>query len=60
MEISKRKRSNAFFKEDDIVINEEYNSIINNMTNFNINSNSELYQLNLKINDLEKAEKLTP
>ena len=54
MEISKRKRSNAFFKEDDIVINEEYNSIINNMTNFNINSNSELYQLNLKINDLEK------
>jgi TolA-binding protein len=54
MEISKRKRSNDFFKEDDILINEEYNSIINNMTNFNINSNYELYQLNLKINDLEK------
>ena len=46
MEITKRRRANALFED---------NEIVNTMTNLNINSNSQLlYQLNLKINDLEK------
>jgi len=55
MEISKRRRSNALFEDPDITINETYNGILNSMTNLNINSNPQLlYQINLKINDLEK------
>jgi hypothetical protein len=55
MEITKRRRANALFEDPELVLNEGYNSIVNNMTNLNINSNSQLlYQLNLKINDLEK------
>lgn len=51
MEINKRRRSNALSENHDIVINE----IVNNMSNLHINSNSQLlYQLNLKMNDLEK------
>ena len=55
MEITKRRRSNALFEDPDITLNETYNGILNSMTNLNINSNSQLlYQINLKINDLEK------
>lgn len=55
MEITKRRRSNALSENHDIVINETYNEIVNNMSNLHINSNSQLlYQLNLKMNDLEK------
>jgi predicted HAD superfamily phosphohydrolase len=55
MEVTKRRRANALFEDPELVINETYNEIVNNMSNLHINSNSQLlYQLNLKINDLEK------
>lgn len=57
MELSKRKRSTQLFEdyEKEIKTDVKFNDIINNMNNIDINNNNSLlYQLNLKMEDLEK------